>query len=125
MSSPRLMSFIGPCLILIGVIKGSKFFDEYIDNRLPAMERIVDIEDGGAYKIYPFKEIRKKKVINDDFKGKKTVIFYAGKTVSVLDEKDIKDSKHVGTVTFSAQLLMGDDYFLGIKRGCISMRIPD
>ena len=117
MSSPRLMSFIGPCLILIGVIKGSKFFDEYIDNRLPAMERIVDIEDGGAYKIYPFKEIRKKKVINDDFKGKKTVIFYAGKTVSVLDEKDIKDSKHVGTVTVFSSIVDGGRLLFRHKKG--------
>jgi len=117
MSSPRLMSFIGPCLILIGVIKGSKFFDEYIDNRLPAMERIVDIEDGGAYKIYPFKEIRKKKVINDDFKGKKTVIFYAGKTVSVLDEKDIKDSKHVGTVTVFSSIVDGERLLFRHKKG--------
>lgn len=81
------------------------------------MERIVDIEDGGAYKIYPFKEIRKKKVINDDFKGKKIVIFYAGKTVSVLDEKDIKDSKHVGTVTVFSSIVDGERLLFRHKKG--------
>lgn len=87
--------------------QGSKFFDEVIDDRLPAMERVVDIENGGEYKIYPFKKIRKSKVINDDFNGKRIVIFYAGKTVSVLDKKNIEDSHHVGTVTVFSSIVDG------------------
>lgn len=97
--------------------QGSKFFDGDIDDRLPAMERIVDIENGGEYKIYPFKEIRKKKVINDDFKGKKIVIFYAGKTVSVLDEKDIEDSQHVGTVTVFSSVVDRKQLTFDHKKG--------
>jgi hypothetical protein len=85
--------------------QGSKFFDEEVDDRLPAMERVVDIENSGKYKIYPFKKIRKSKVINDNFNGKDIVIFYAGKTISVLDEKDIEDSKHVGTVTVFSSIV--------------------
>ncbi len=88
--------------------QGSHFFDGEIDDRLPAMERIVDIENGGAYKIYPFKEIRKRKVINDDFKGKQIVIFYAGKTVSVLDKENIEDSRHIGTVTVFSSIVDGE-----------------
>jgi hypothetical protein len=85
--------------------QGSKFFDEEVDDRLPAMERVVDIENSGKYKIYPFKKIGKSKVINDNFNGKDIVIFYAGKTISVLDEKDIEDSKHVGTVTVFSSIV--------------------
>lgn len=97
--------------------QGSKFFDDEIDGRLPAMERVVDIENGGKYKIYPFKAIRKKKVINDGFEGKKIVIFYAGKTVSVLDEENIKDSQHVGTVTVFSSIVDGKQLLFKHKKG--------
>ena len=97
--------------------QGSKFFDEQIDDRLPAMERVVDIENGGAYKIYPFKEIKKRKVINDDFRGKKIVIFYAGKTISVLDEEDIKRSQNVGTATVFSAVIDGKRLHFKRKKG--------
>ncbi|MCK5703822.1 MAG: DUF3179 domain-containing protein [Cyclobacteriaceae bacterium] len=97
--------------------QGSRFFDEEVDDRLPAMERVVDIENGGAYKIYPFKKIRKKKVINDDFKGKQIVIFYAGKTISVLDKKNIEDSHHVGTVTVFSSIVDGKRLTFKPKKG--------
>ena len=97
--------------------KGSRFFDEEIDDRLPAMERVVDIENGGSYKIYPFKKIRKRKVINDDFNGKMVAIFYSGKTVSVLDEKNIKDSHHVGTVTVFSSIVDGMRLTFKHKKG--------
>ena len=97
--------------------KGSRFFDEEIDDRLPAMERVVDIENGGHYKIYPFKKIKKKKVINDDFNGKRVAIFYSGKTVSVLDEKNIKDSHHIGTVTVFSSIVDGRRLTFKHKKG--------
>lgn len=97
--------------------QGSMFFDEEVDDRLPAMERVVDIENGGAYKIYPFNKIRKSKVINDDFNGKKIVIFYAGKTVSVLDKENIEDSHHIGTVTVFSSIVEGKVLIFKKKKG--------
>lgn len=97
--------------------KGSRFFDEEVDDRLPAMERVVDIENGGKYKIYPFSKIRKKKVINDDFDGKKVVLFYTSKTISVLDEGNIEDSRHVGTVTVFNSLIDGQVLTFQKKKG--------
>ncbi len=77
-----------------------QFFDsDKVDKRLLAMERIVDIEHNGDYKIYSFKSVAKKGVINDIFKTKKIVLFYKPGTVSVLDEHDISTSKDVGSVT--------------------------
>lgn len=77
----------------------SRFFDkENVDGRLPAMERIVDIQDEGKYKIYSFTAIAEKGVINDQFKSKQVVIFYQPGTVSNMDEKDISQSKNVGSV---------------------------
>jgi len=76
------------------------FFDSAkVDKRLPALERIVDIEHNGDYKIYSFTSVAKKKVLNDTFKGTNVVLFYQPGTVSVLDEKDISKSKDVGSVT--------------------------
>ncbi len=98
---------------------GSRFFDEEIDSRLPAMERVVDIENGGKYKIYPFKKIRKKKVINDDFEGKSIVIFYSGETVSILDERDIRESNHIGTATVFSSIVEGKKLMFKRKNGRI------
>jgi hypothetical protein len=75
------------------------FSPDDIDPRLPAMERIVDIRSRGEFKVYPFSAVEKYGVINDVFNEKSVVLFYQPGTISVLDEKDIKDSKDIGMVT--------------------------
>lgn len=74
-------------------------FKETVDERLPAMERIVDVSFDGKTRIYPLTVIQKEKVINDAINNNPLVIFYEGKTLSVLDAKNIKESKAVGAVT--------------------------
>lgn len=39
---------------------GNFFNSDKVDKRLPAMERVVDIEDNGDYKIYTFTSAKKK-----------------------------------------------------------------
>jgi len=75
------------------------FNSDKVDKRLPAMERVVDIENNGDYKIYSFTAVAKKGVINDTFKTSNVVLFYKSGTISVLDEYDISVSKNVGSVT--------------------------
>ncbi len=78
----------------------SRFFDEKnVDGRLPAMERIIDIQDDGEYKVYPFTAIAEEGVINDQFKSKHVVLFYQSGTVSNMDDKELSNSKDVGSVT--------------------------
>ncbi len=79
--------------------KQPRLFKGEVDIRLPAMERIVDIEVKGKYKIYPLSEISKSQVVNDNFQGKPLVFFHTEKTVSVLDENNIGQSKQIGSVT--------------------------
>lgn len=74
-------------------------FEEKVDERLPAMERIVDISFDGITRIYPLTTIKKETVINDKIKDNPLVIFYEAKTISVLDAKNIDKSKSVGAVT--------------------------
>ncbi len=90
------------------------FSPDDIDPRLPAMERIVDIRSRGEFKVYPFSAVRKYGVINDIFKEKSVVLFYQPGTISVLDEKEIKNSKDVGMVTVFNPFI--DDQLLKFKK---------
>jgi uncharacterized protein DUF3179 len=92
-----------------------QFFDtDKIDKRLPPMERVVDIENNGEYKIYTFKSIEKKGVINDTFGNKNVVLFHKSGTVSVLDQSDISSSKDIGTIAvFNREL---DNKILSFKK---------
>lgn len=84
------------------------FSPEDVDSRLPAMERIVDVRSAGEFKVYPFSAVEKAGVINDEFNGKNVVLFYQPGVVSVLDEKEIKDSKDVGMVTVFRPFVEGE-----------------
>ena len=86
----------------------SRFFDEQnVDNRLPAMERIVDIQDEGKYKVYPFAAVAETGVINDKFGSKEVVLFYQSGTISNMDQNDISKSKDVGSVTVFNPIVKG------------------
>jgi len=92
-----------------------RFFDSNkVDKRLPAMERVVDIEHNGDYKIYSFTSAAKKGVINDVFKTNNIVLFYKLGTISVMDENDIATSKDVGSVTVFKAVI--DNQILTFKK---------
>ena len=77
-----------------------RFFDPVdVDDRLPAMERVVDIEVGGDYKIYPWSAITSTGVIHDSFNGEDIVVWHESGMVSVMDAAEIKDSRDIGTAT--------------------------
>ncbi len=95
----------------------SRFFNkENVDSRLPAMERVVDIQDEGKYKIYPFTLIAEKGVINDQFESKNVVLFYQAGTVSNMDDKELSKSKDVGSVTVFNPYI-NDQILIFIKKG--------
>lgn len=76
-----------------------RLFNGEVDSRLPAMERVIDVFVKGKYKIYPLSLISRKEAINDTFQDQHLVLFYTSKTVSVLDEREIADSRTIGSVT--------------------------
>lgn len=80
-------------------IKQPRLFKENVDTRLPAMERVVNVYCGTKDKIYPLTVLREEKVINDNCDGYPLVLFFKMGLVSVLDKKEIRDSKDIGTVT--------------------------
>jgi hypothetical protein len=73
-------------------------FDGKIDERLPPMERVVDIIIHGQHKIYPNTALFEEKVINDKFEGEHITLFSTHKIISVLDSTEIKKSRTVGGV---------------------------
>ena len=83
-----------------------RFYDySKLDSRLPPMERVIDVEGKNGYKIYPFSAIANEGVINDHFDGKDIVIFYKEGTVSVLDNKEIANSKSIGSATVFSSMI--------------------
>lgn len=93
------------------------FNSDKVDKRLPAMERIVDIENNGDYKIYSFTSVAKNGVINDTFKTSSVVLFYKSGTISVLDENDISTSKDVGSVTVFNAIVDGNRLIFAKENG--------
>jgi len=83
-----------------------RFFDSTsISQKLPPMERIVEIRSQGEFKAYTFSTTAEQGVINDEFNSKNVVLFYKSGLVSILDEKDITKSKDIGSVTvFNSEL---------------------
>ncbi len=101
-----------------------RFFDaSEVDARLPAMERVVDIEVDGQRKIYPWTEIRNAGVIQDELACESVVLFYQSGTVSVMDAARISESRNIGSVTvFSPVLEDGTRLTFHRKRGRIADR---
>lgn len=89
------------------------FFGE-IDDRLPSMELVVDVQSKGEFKIYPHSVIQKKHVVNDEFKGLELVLFFQPGTRSILDTKDISEAKDIGSITVFERAV--DDKTLTFKK---------
>lgn len=95
-----------------------KFFEsDELNKKLSPMERIVEIRSQGEFKVYPYSIVKKYNVLNDKFNSKNVVLFYKSGVVSVLDKKEISESKDVGTVTVFNSKLDGIVYSFTGKDG--------
>ena len=74
------------------------FFTGDIDERYPALERVVGVMLGNADKAYPFSEINDVQVVNDTIGGEPLVVFWgAADTADALDSGDISRGLAIGT----------------------------
>jgi Protein of unknown function (DUF3179) len=101
-------------------------YDGEVDGRLPATERVVEIEISGTVKAYSFSQLSTMQVINDAVAAQPLVIFHKLGTASALDEREISQGKDVGSaavysrrlgeqvLTFTAQ---GDGMFQDQETG--------
>jgi hypothetical protein len=102
-------------------------FDGELDERFPAMERVVGVVVDGESKAFPFSVLEEVRVGNDALAGVPIVVMWgAPETVSALDASKIADSDAVGTGvaygrTLGDQVLsfeaMTDDLFRYIETG--------
>jgi len=74
-------------------------FDDPVDPRLPAMERVLNVSIGGAHRLYPFSVLQDTPVVNDTVAGTPVAVFSRGGTLSVLDRGVIADSRTVPSAT--------------------------
>ncbi|WP_158021903.1 DUF3179 domain-containing (seleno)protein [Flammeovirga pacifica] len=79
------------------------FLNHMPDERMMPMERVITLNLRGDHMIYPLEEIRKKKVINDTPNDMYITIFYVDGSKSMLDQREINQSKVIGSaVAFSS-----------------------
>ena len=70
-------------------------FHDPIDPRLPAMERVLGVIQGGRVKIYAFPAIAALSVINDEVGGAPIAVFSQEGMLSALDAEVIRDSHRI------------------------------
>ena len=73
-------------------------FEGSIDDRFPAMERVVGVVVNGETKAFPFSVLREERAVNDDFAGEPIVVMWgAPDTASALDTLMIAEGAAIGT----------------------------
>lgn len=74
------------------------FFRGDIDDRYPALSRVVGITIDEGDKAYPFDEISAVRVVNDDIGGRPVAVFWGAEgTTDALDAGDISEARAIGT----------------------------
>ena len=84
------------------------FFDP-VDERLPPMERVLNVSVGDRHKLYPFSALSRVPVVNDVVAETPVVVFSREGTLSVLDDSRIADSRIVPSATAYARRSNGRD----------------
>jgi hypothetical protein len=81
-------------------------FSGELDDRYPAMERVLAVTIDGHNKAYPFSVIGEELAVNDEFAGEPIVIFWgAAETASALDSSTISEGRAVGAaVAYSREV---------------------
>lgn len=79
--------------------KRPKYFEDSIDARMPAMEKLVVIHAGKDMIAIPWSRITDQQVISYQEDTLSIVVFYSNKAVSVCDEKEIEMSAKAGSAT--------------------------
>lgn len=73
------------------------FFEGEIDDRLPALERVVGLTIDDLPAAYPFSALEAAGVVNDELAGRPVAVFYTPDTTSALDRGAIAEARAVGS----------------------------
>ncbi len=82
-----------------GYSSGSRpfLFDGEIDERLPALSRVVGVSEGDAIAAYAFERLEIERIVNDEVAGVPIAVFFAGETADALDQQAIAISQAIGS----------------------------
>jgi hypothetical protein len=94
-------------------------FNGQLDQRLPAMERVVTISAGGEDVAYPFSVLQEQRVVNDTVGGMSVVVFFHPGTASALDGAAIAQGRDVGSGTAFSPILDGQRLTFVFRAGQI------
>ena len=67
------------------------------DDRLPALSRVVGVNEGDVVAAYSFERLATERVINDEVDGLALAVFLAGDTADALDHRVISSSQAIGS----------------------------
>ncbi|MFZ5558477.1 MAG: DUF3179 domain-containing protein [Pseudomonadota bacterium] len=70
-------------------------FNDPVDPRLPAMERVLNVSEGKRHRVYPFRMLVVEPVINDIVGGEPIVVLSKGGMNSALDDEHIAASRQI------------------------------
>jgi hypothetical protein len=92
------------------------------DDRLPIMERVLGVRAGDDVVAYPFSDLERRSrrgltVVNDEVGGEPIVVIWLEGTLSAVDEKNIADSRDVGSTVAFSRDAGGDTLHLEGRRG--------
>ncbi len=74
----------------------ASFFSRKVDDRLPAMERVVATTSDGVHVAYPFSRLAEERVVNDEIAGLPIAVFWGPGTASALDAQSVAGGRDVG-----------------------------
>ncbi len=75
----------------------SGFFSDEVDDRFPALDRVVGVSIGDEHKAFPFETLAAEYVVNDTVGGRDIAVFWGGDTADALDAASIADSMAIGS----------------------------
>jgi hypothetical protein len=94
-------------------------FDERVDPRLPAMERVISVSIGDSHRLYPFSALAQTPVVNETVAGIPVAIFSRQGTLSALDRSLIAQSRTLPSATAWLRELDGRALAFRVRDGAI------
>ena len=94
-------------------------FNQPVDERLPPMERVLNVTVENTHRLYPFSVLKDEPVVNDQVKGVPVVVFSRQGTLSVLDDSVIANSKTIPSATVYDRRLDGRALTFELREGKI------
>ncbi len=79
--------------------KAPFLFEPEPDSRLEPNEYVINLYGQRIPRVYPLRVLREKGLIQEQYEGKAILLLYASGMLSVMDEREISESRDMGSVT--------------------------